>query len=103
MIDMFDNLVDSILNLNIDSSFSLNDRMQCTLNERFCEWHKDCNSPSEFSEAHVDISSSNGIQDGLVVVQRDVSLSHKYYAVVYLKDKKSEKWQNMFTVVSINV
>lgn len=103
MIDMFDNLVDSMLNLDIDSSFSLNDRMQCTLNERFCDWHKDNNSSSEFSEAHVDINSSDGIQDGLVVVQRDVSLSHKYYAALYLKDKTADKWQDMFTVVEIDL
>lgn len=103
MVDAFDNCVDSMLNLDIDSSFSLNDRMLCTLNERFCAWQKDCNSPSEFSEAHVDIRSSNGINDGLVIVQRDMSLSHKYYAALYLKDKSSDKWQSMFTVVSIKL
>ena len=103
MIDIFDNLVDSMLSLDIDSSFSLNDRMRCTLNERFCNWQKDCNSLSEFSEAHVSINSSNGAQDGLVVVQRDMSLSRKYYAALYVKDKDSDKWQSMFTVISIDI
>ena len=103
MIDIFDNIVDSMLSLDIDSTFYLNDRMQCKLNEKFCKWSKDINSPSEFSEAHVDVDSDDGMQDGLVVVQKDMSLSHKYYASLYLKDRSSDKWQKMFTVVNIDL
>ena len=103
MIDTFDNSVDSMLNLNIDSTFCLNDKMKCTLNEKFCAWHKDINSSSEFSEAHVSVSSTYGLNDGLIVVQKDMSLFHKYYASLYMKDESSDRWQRMFTVVSIEL
>ena len=103
MVDAFDNLVDSMLASSVGSCFYLNNRFNCKLNENFSEWCKDVNSSSEFSEAHADVFFDGRFHDGLVVAQRDMSLSHKYYVAMFAKDRESDKWQNMFTVVKIEL
>ena len=103
MIDMFDNLVDSLLASSVGSCFCLNRKLHCKLNEKFSEWHKDINSSSEFSKAHADVVLDESAHDGLVVVQRDMSLSHKYYVSICTKDKDAGKWQRMFSVVEIDL
>ena len=86
MIDAFDNLVDSMLASSVGSYFCLNSRFNC-----------------KFSEAHADVFFDCRFHDGLVVAQRDMSLSHKYYVAMFAKDRESDKWQNMFTVVKIEL
>lgn len=108
LMNNFDILVDSMLEAKVGSCFCLNSRIHCKLNEKFSAWRKDNNSSSVFSEAHVDAefaetAHEGSVKDGLVVVQKDMSLSNKYYVSFFAKDKNNYKWQNMFSVAEIDM
>ena len=65
------------------------------------EWSKDVNSPA--MTANISIEINDGVKnfEGIIAVQSDMSLSHKYYAEMCIKDHSSKTWQHMYTVVSI--
>lgn len=95
---LFDTSIESLMKLDAGSSFIWNENMLCILKEKFNAWHKDCNSSSQFSEAHIALKCGNHDLDGLVVVQHDKRLSQKYYASVFIKQNDEDKWQSMFTI-----
>lgn len=102
--DELDISLEKLLNMKSGNSFTMNDRWRCTiLNDDInASWKKDVNSPAIITEIYVNAKDNDEVFDGIVVVQSDMSLSHKYYAVLYIRRQTDLAWQRMFTVNSVS-
>lgn len=101
--DLIDESIERILKLSAGNSFVVNGKWRCTIvNDRQVKWTKDCNSSAMMAEIHVDALLENNLFDGILAIQSDMSLSHKYYAELCIKKDNDTTWQHMFTVVDIS-
>ena len=102
--DELDENLAKLVELSSGSTFIVNDKWTCTIQQdgSHSEWKKDSNSPSLMTEVHVDAVSSDDVFDGIIAVQSDMSLTHKYYAELCIKKSTDTVWRQIFTVIGIS-
>ena len=102
--DELDISIEKLVDMKSGDSFVVNGKWKCTiLNDDInVNWKKDINSPAVVTEIYVNVEENDKIFDGIVVVQSDMSLSRKYYAVLCIRRQTDQAWQRMFTVNSIS-
>lgn len=101
--DKIDTCIEELISLQAGDMFIVNEKWTCTMKNdgKEIKWEKDTNSPAMIASISIDANDGAENFEGIIAVQSDMSLSHKYYAEMCIKDCSSDTWQHMYTVVSI--